>query len=100
MVVAWVLTFLTRTPSGESRGSGADASMLGRRHYYGAEARSLARSAGISLPQEGTDCYYSIGGLKPVWEFIAVTLPGDKAWPWIRSVSGKSKVDAEAFGGL
>jgi hypothetical protein len=33
------------------------------------------RPPASNYPRRGPDAYYGIGGVLPVWEFIAVTLP-------------------------
>lgn len=92
--IGWILASLTQQPSGEHRQSGADETLLGFRHSYGAAARVSAAQSGIALPAQGTDAYYGIGGVQPVWEFIAVTLPPEQAWPWLSVLSGKTKTNA------
>lgn len=92
--IGWILASLSQPPSGEQRQGGADETLLGVHHGYGAAARVSAARAGIELPAQGTDCYYGIGGVQPVWDFIAVTLPPEQAWPWLSSVSGKTKANA------
>ncbi len=92
--IGWILASLTQQPSGEHRQSGADETLLGFRHSYGAAARVSAAQSGIKLPAQGTDAYYGIGGVQPVWEFIAVTLPPGQAWPWLSALSGTTKTNA------
>lgn len=91
--IGWFLASLIQPPSGERRQGGADETLLGFHHAYGAAARVSAARAGIELPALGSDCYYGIGGVQPVWEFIAVTLPREQAWPWLSALSGKTKAD-------
>lgn len=92
--IGWFLASLIQPPSGERRQGGADETLLGFHHTYGAAARVSAARAGIELPTQGSDCYYGIGGMQPLWEFIAVTLPPAQAWPWVSELSGKSKTNA------
>ena len=92
--IGWLLTSLNQPPVGEQRQDRADEALLGFHHSYGAAARVSAAQSGIALPPQGTDAYYGIGGVQPVWEFIAVTLPREQAWPWLSALSGTTKTNA------
>ena len=92
--IGWLLTSLNQPPVGEQRQDRADEALFGFRHSYGAAARVSAAQSGIALPPQGTDAYYGIGGVQPVWEFIAVTLPREQAWPWLSALSGTTKTNA------
>jgi hypothetical protein len=94
IVPGWGISVLNEPVAGESRdGDKADASFFGVNLFYGAEARRLAADAGITIPTNATDSFYGIGGFKPVFEFIAFTVPKQEAWPFITSISGKKKSD-------
>src|SRR5260221_1683554 len=96
MVLGWGISVLTQPVTGELRdGDNADASFFGVNLFYGAEARRLAADAGITIPTNAIDSFYGIGGLKPVFEFIAFTIPKQEAWPFITSISGKKKTDTQ-----
>ena len=107
-VVAWCLIAITQPATGERRDDHADAVSLGVSYHFGEEARSRAEVAGLMIPRSATDVFYCIGGLKPVVEFIAFTLPSREVWPLLTSLSGKKKTDVhelpyfegpELFGG-
>ena len=74
--------------------------MFGVNFDFGEEARRSAAVAGVIIPKNATDSFYGIGGLKPVVEFIAFTLPAQEAWPYITSVSGKQKSDSHELLGF
>ena len=80
--------------NGELRSKGEDAALIGVNHYYGEPARELSRGIGVEIPQDGVDCYYSIGGLKPVLEFVAFTVPKERLWPSVIALTGKDKSGA------
>jgi hypothetical protein len=93
IVLGWGISVLNEPVAGESRdGDKADA-FFGVNLFYGAEARRLAADAGITIPTNAMDSFYGIGGFKPVFEFIAFTVPKQEAWPFITSISGKKKSD-------
>lgn len=71
--------------------------MLGVNFDFGEAARRSAAVEGITIPKNAIDSFYGIGGLKPVIEFVAFTLPVQEVWPYITSISGKKKSDIHAL---
>jgi hypothetical protein len=96
IVLGWGIGKRTQPVTGELRDSNqADASIFGVNLFYGAEARRLAGNAGITIPTNAIDSFYGVGGIKPVLEFIAFTIPKQEVWPFITSISGKKKFDGQ-----
>jgi hypothetical protein len=97
VALGWAIGVFIRPETGESRDGFADASMLGVKFDFGEEAQRLAAVAGVTIPKNAIDSFYGIGGLKPVIEFVAFTLPVQEVWPFITSISGKKKSDIQAL---
>jgi len=95
-ILMWLLLafVFAKTSSGEIRSKGADAATLGVLHSYGDAARALAGDIGIVIPQDGVDCFYSIGGINPVLEFVAYTVPKDRVWSSVTFLTGKKKSES------
>lgn len=94
-LTAWLLLSFVfpKKSSVELRSKGGDAAAFGVRHSYGESARAEAAIIGVAIPEDAIDCFYSIGGLNPVLEFIAFTVPKDKLWPFVTELTGKEKSD-------
>jgi hypothetical protein len=60
---------------------------------YGIPAKAAAAVAGINMPETATDCYYCIGGLKPVMEFISFSVPSDEIWTEVKKITEKTEAD-------
>ncbi len=58
---------------------------------YGDEARKSAHMAGVYVPENATDCYYCIGGIKPVIEFVAFSVPQNELWHSVKAATGINK---------
>jgi hypothetical protein len=71
-------------------GETLDSDLFGVESHYGIEAVKSAGVAGIQIPQNATDCYYCIAGLKPVTEFIAYSVPSETLWPEVKRLTGKA----------
>ena len=97
VALGWAIGMLTRPETGESRDGFGEASVLGVNFEFGEAARRSAAVAGVTIPKNAMDSFYGIGGLKPVIEFIAFTLPAQEVWPFITSISGKKKSDIHAL---
>jgi hypothetical protein len=59
--------------------------------YYGESARKSAEAVGIIVPPCATDCFYAIGGLKPVIDFIAFTPPRGKLWETVKIITSQER---------
>lgn len=97
-LVTWLLLsfVFAGKSSGEMRSKGDDASVFGVHHSFGEEARALATVAGVKIPPDAIDCFYSIGGLKPA-EFVAFTVSKDRLWPCVAALTGRTKSESRAL---
>jgi hypothetical protein len=97
LLFGWIICSINQPATGENRDNFQDAGVLGVKYDFGEEARRSAAVAGIEMPTNAIDCFYGIGGLKPVIEFVAFTLPVQEVWPFVKSVSGKQKSDLQTL---
>lgn len=71
--------------------SNASDTLFGVEVKYGDDARQSAHMAGVHIPENATDCYYCIEGLKPVIEFVAFSVPRNKLWNSVKAATGINK---------
>jgi len=89
----WAICVADRPATGESRDKSIADNVFGANYAYGEEARRSAFNAGVEIPTNSVDCFYGICGLKPVFEFIAFTVPTREIWPCVKSISGRQQLD-------
>lgn len=58
---------------------------------YGNGARKASSVAGVLIPENATDCFYCIAGLKPVFEYVAFSVPKNNLWKVVNKITKTNK---------